>query len=157
MAKAWVGRDSRGRLNVFGEAVIGDKRVRRRKVIPGNDEQFASKVTAELNARFLTDDLSWFKRSRPTPRSRSRSHKSIPTLAEWREVWIEELRGQIGEHTWRSYRSSTADLVKRLGTFRLDQIGVSHLLELRSKLARDGLAHPTVKDRLGHLKMMSAA
>ena len=61
MPRARVGRDDRGRLCVFGRAVVRGVEKRRRIVIPGDDEALAVETARELNRRFALGDLAWFE------------------------------------------------------------------------------------------------
>ena len=153
MARARTGRDDRGRLCVFASVrAPGGQRLRKRIVVPGDDESLAAETVRELNRRFALGDLSWFLE--PTPRAPRRTAPRAPMVARWCERWLEESRGEIGDHTWRTYRSEANDLARRFGDRRLDQITVSDLIALRRDLKRLGRSERTVRNRLAFLRLL---
>lgn len=153
MARARTGRDDRGRLCVFASVrASGGQRLRKRIVVPGDDESLAAETVRELNRRFALGDLSWFLE--PTPRAPRRTAPRAPMVAQWCERWLEESRGEIGDHTWRTYRSEANDLARRFGDRRLDQITVSDLIALRRDLKRLGRSERTVRNRLAFLRLL---
>ena len=71
MARAWVCRDSTGRLCVAGESEIDGERCQRRVRVKGDDEALAAEIVRELNGRFLLGDTDWLRlkqRRRPRPK-----------------------------------------------------------------------------------------
>jgi len=138
---------------VFGSARTADgQRLRKRLVVPEDDEALAAETIRELNRRFALGDLSWFLES--PHRAPSRSAGRVPTLTDWSERWLTEARGEIGEHTWRTYRTEARALQRRIGGRRLDQITVSDLIELRRDLKRLGRSERTVRNRLAFLRLL---
>jgi integrase len=120
--------------------------------MPGNDAELAAETVRELNRRFALGDLSWFEES--THRSRRRRSARAPTLADWSQRWLERARGEIGEHTWRTYRTEANDLERRFGDRRLDQITVADLIDLRRDLKRLERSERTIRNRLAFLRLL---
>jgi hypothetical protein len=82
MARARWGRDDRGRVCVFGSAkTAAGTRLRRRIVVPGNDEELAAETVRELNRRFALGDLTWFEED--TRRAGRTRRPRAPTLSDW--------------------------------------------------------------------------
>ena len=122
--------------------------------LPEDDdvEDVAREMVKELNRRFAMGDYGWLteKRKRPTKRRRPTREPFGP----WSDSWIESMKGQIGEHTWRSYKSAQRALKAQLGELRLDRVGTDHLLGLRKAWQQEGRKHRTINDRLGLRRMM---
>jgi hypothetical protein len=142
MAKARVGRDDRGRLCVFGRAVLGGVERRRRIVIPSEDEALAEETARELNRRFALSDLSWFEREAKQPGQPRR----LPTFDEWSQRWLEDLEGQVTVATCRDYRGHVRDLAGRIGGKRLDRVTPGDLVAVRNALTRHGLRQRTIRN-----------
>ncbi len=165
MASARWGRDDRGRVVVYVQGNIDGERVEIRRIVPRNDETLAQRAVEAHQARFLTGDLQVLAdalRSRRAKKLRGRkslfrSPKALPiglTVAEWHDQWLKSLRGTIGEHTWRSYRSATKTLLPRIGNRSMAELSVADLIKLRAELLRSGLAEATVADKMGYLRRM---
>lgn len=164
MARASVQRDKRGDVYVVLSATINGKRERLYRRVPGNDEAVAEEVAEAWNRRFLVGDLSAFseavvtrKRDRAWRRASGRRGigRAHGSLERWRERYVDSLRGVIGEHTWRSYRSSIAAAVEILGRDRdLESLVPGDLVELRSALVRAGRAERTIDDTLAAVRRM---
>jgi len=150
MARARASRDDRGRLCVFGRAVVRGVEKRRRIVIPDDDEALADETVRDLNRRFALGDLAWFEERHDEPR---RVRQAL-TLADWSERWLEQLDGQVTAHTFKDYRSHVRDLVQRLGERRMDRITPGDVLLLRDACVREGLRDRTIRNRLGVLRML---
>ena len=56
-ARKWV--DDRGRLPVVGQGTVKGQRLRRYRIVPGNDEALADEIVRQLNVRFALGDLSF--------------------------------------------------------------------------------------------------
>jgi len=138
MARARAGRDDRGRLCVFGRALVRGVERRRRIVVPGDDEALAGETVRELNRRFALGDLSWFAQGREGARPPPR----VLMLADWSARWLEQLEGQVTAHTFKDYRSHVRDILRRFGERRLDRITPGDVLILRDAIERSatGLA-----------------
>jgi site-specific recombinase XerD len=156
MARVWVSVDAQGRIWVAGEAELDGHRVQRRRRVPDDDRALADESVRTLNARFLVGDLDWFERARrrrakrPAPRA-----LAVPTLESWSARWLELVKPpEIAEHTFRNYRTHAQDLARRIGDRRLNEIDLSDVLSLQRKLRAEGRRDPTIKDRLGVLRMM---
>jgi len=153
MARARWTRDDRERVCVFGSARTSDgRRLRKRIVIPENDEVLAAETVRELNRRFALGDLSWF--DEPARRAPSRSAARSPRVAEWCERWLTDARGEIGHHTWKTYRTEANALSRRFVDRRMNEIAVSDLIELRRDLKRLGRSDRTVCNRLAFFRLL---
>ena len=150
MARARAGRDDRGRLCVFGRALVRGVERRRRIVVPGDDEALAGETVRELNRRFALGDLSWFAQGREGARPPPR----VLMLADWSARWLEQLEGQVTAHTFKDYRSHVRDILRRFGERRLDRITPGDVLILRDACVREGLRDRTIRNRLGVLRML---
>jgi hypothetical protein len=110
VARARTGRDDRGRLCVFGSARAPDgQRLRKRLVVPEDDAALAAETIRELNRRFALGDLSWFEESPHRSPSPKRRRERQPSRTG-RSDGSTEARGEIGEHTWRTYRTEARAL-----------------------------------------------
>ena len=59
MARASIATDDRGRLCVTAIRRVDGRRIRRRKIVPGNDRELAEEVVRQLNRDFALGDFSW--------------------------------------------------------------------------------------------------
>jgi integrase len=112
----------------------------------------SAETVRELNRRFALGDLSWFKEV--SHRAPGRSAPRSPTVAEWCKRWLDEARGEIGDHTWKTYQTEANALGRRFGGRRLGEITVSDLIELRRDMKRLGRSDRTVRNRLAFLRLL---
>ena len=159
MARAWKVRDRTGALCISAEGTIEGKRRQRRVQVPDADEALADAIVEQLNQRFRFGDLGWLAEGRritgQTNRRRWRKRTTPLTIAEWSERWLQMIRPpEIAESTWRNYRFHANDICTRFGSRRLDDLDVADILFLQRSLRSQGRAEPTIRDRLGVLRMM---
>ena len=67
---------------------------------------------------------------------------------------MEGARGEIGDHTWKTYRTDGRDLVRRLGDPRLDRITMGDLIQLRRVMKQAGRSDRTVRNRVAFLRLL---
>jgi hypothetical protein len=162
MARARAGRDARGDLYVYVSGTIDGRRVEVKRRVPQDDEALAARVVEEHSRRILLGDLSVLevalarrkagRRRKAAPRS---SRSGAVTLGAWRDRWLEGMRGQVGEHAWRSYRSALVGAVDALGAGRaIEELHAGDLLELRARLTRAGKTDGTIQKKLAYLRRM---
>ncbi len=158
MARAWVSRERGGRVCVHGEGTIEGRRVQRRLRVAGNDEDLAQETARQLNGRFILGDYGWLlERKKPRRPRRSRRPATLiaPTLGEWIDTWLETVRPpELSLHVWKNYQGHGRDLRRRLGSLRLTEIEVGDARAVAQQLRTEGRAEPTIKDRIGVLRMM---
>jgi integrase len=153
VARTRVGRDDRGRVCVFGSARTPDgQRLRKRLIVPDDDEALAAETARELNRRFALGDLSWFQEE--SHRVASKPAARAPTVSDWCDRWLEHARGEIGDRTWRNYRSDANDLAERFADRRMDQLSVSDLITLRRDLKLANRSERTARNRLAFLRLL---
>ena len=166
MARASYRRDSRGDLYLYLFGKVDEDKIEVRRRVPGDDEDLAQKTVDEFNRRFLMGDVSVLTdairerrdRQRWRGKHRPRARARAVTLSAWRDQWLEQIHGSIGEHTWRSYKSSLSTSVPLLGGSRgIDELTSGDLVTLNARLIRDGQAHRTVADKIATLRRMLEA
>ena len=133
MARARWTRDDRGRVCVFGSARAPDgRRLRKRIIVPENDEALAAETVRELNRRFALGDLTWFQE--PAHRAPGRSAPRSPTVAEWCKRWLDEASGEIFvEATCVASGEGTTEASQASVTFTAESFAKARrLIELRA-------------------------
>ena len=170
--RARVGRDDRGRLNVYasGRIVTVDpatgaskrERLQRRVIVPDDDAELAEEIARDLNRRFAVGDLSFFDSVRKAPAARRAEVGQIPqttaaaswTFSEWYKKWIKTYEPpHVSKRCYVNYRTHGQWFVSRFGAIALESISPAALIEARDALE---LAHRprTVGSYMGTLRLI---
>ncbi len=153
-ARKWV--DDRGRLRVVGQGTVKGRRLRRYRIVPGNDEALADEIVRQLNVRFALGDLS-FLAGNPKNEPVAEAAPKAPgyTFGEWADKWLESCEPPaVSRRTHRNYAYIVRALCGRIGELPLTSVDRSVVLDLRAELERQGKSHRTVGDTLGVLRMV---
>jgi integrase len=153
-ARKWI--DDRGRLRVVGQGTVDGRRIRRYRIVPGNDGDLADEIVRQLNVRFALGDLSFLTRnakggqvSEPAPKTAD--HK----FGEWAEQWLESSKPPtVSRRTHQNYSYIVRALCRRFGELQLRSVDRGAVLDLRTELGREGKSHRAVVDTLGVLRLV---
>lgn len=153
-ARKWV--DDRGRLRVVGQGTVKGRRVRRYRIVPGNDEALADEIIRQLNVRFALGDLSFLTgNARGGQASEAAPNTAEHTFGEWAEQWIESYKPPtVSRRTHQNYSYIVRALCRRFGGLPLGSVDRAVVLDLRTELEREGKSHRTVVDTLGVLRLV---
>jgi integrase len=163
--RARVGRDERGRVNVYaaGRVVRVDaegnrvhvrlqRRVIVREATQEASEKLAAEIAAELTKEFALGDLSFFEGGKPKPLPVAPPGAGI-TFAEWWPTWLATYEPPtVGQRCYDNYATHGKELVELLGARALSAIGVAEILEARRALGEKRKAR-TVTSYLGTLRL----
>jgi hypothetical protein len=118
-ARKWV--DDRGRLRVVGQGTVKGRRLRRYRIVPGNDEALADEIVRQLNVRFALGDLS-FLAGNPKNEPVAEAAPKTPgyTFGEWADKWLESCEPPaVSRRTHRNYAYIVRALCGRIGELPL--------------------------------------
>ena len=153
-ARKWV--DDRGRLRVVGQGNVGGRRIRRYRIVPGNDEALADEIVRQLNVRFALGDLSFLTGNVKSSQVSEAAPKTAEhTFSEWAEQWLDSYRPPtVSRRTHQNYSYIVRALCRRFGELPLASVDRAAVLDLRIALEREDKSHRTVVDTLGVLRLV---
>lgn len=156
--RARVGRDDRGRLNVFASGRVLRKgkraRLQKRVIIPGDDEKLAEDVARELNREFATGDLSFFGEPKDEPEATPAPAVGGLAFSEYARIWIEAYRPpSVSKGCFNNYRKHRDHFSARFADVPLAAIGPSDLLDARREIEA-GHKPRTVSSYMGTLHLI---
>jgi hypothetical protein len=135
---------------------IEGRRIRRYRVILGNDEALADEIIRHLNVRFALGDVSSLTCNAKDSQAKEEASKTTdPTFGEWAEQWLDSHRGLIvSRRAHQNYGHIVRSLCHRVGESPLASVDRSLVLDLLAELEREGKNHRTVVDTLGVLRLV---